>query len=506
MLILSNDRIRKTEETANAQGLSYEKMMEKAGKGCADFILSRYPYAGSVTLLCGKGRNGGDGFVCARYLAEADVEVNVIRLFASQSDALSDKKYKEMPNTVNVLQHPADCTEIVRAIKYADVIADAGFGIGFKGELPELIKKLFAVCNASNGVKIAIDLPSGLSFEQTPGAGIIKADHTLSMLALKREQVYSPFREYCGEVHIIPIGIKLNNPKAAFSLTSEEAAKLLPPRPNDSNKGFFGKALVIAGSRNMPGAAVIAANGALNSGAGLTQLAFPDACMAGVMSKLTECTFLPLSTADNGEFDPDGIKYVLSALSKCTAAAIGCGMGTGENSAEMLDAVVSSSRVPLIIDADGINILSQHKDILKKANCPVLLTPHPAEMARLTGSAVTEINDARNTAALKFAVTNNVYILLKGSSTVVASPDGRLYVNPTGCSALARGGSGDLLTGIAVSLLAQGLSPFAALCEAAFIHGKAGDIAAERFTSYAATVERIISCLPDAFLKITESL
>ncbi len=506
VLILSNDRIKKTEAAANAQGLTYEKMMEKAGKGCADFILSHFPYGESVTILCGKGRNGGDGFVAARHLSDAGADVTVIKLFDCPSDELSEKNFKRLPKYVTVLQHPQDCKEIVGAIKYADVIVDAGFGIGFKGELPDGIKKLFAVCKASEGIKVAVDLPSGLTCEQKPDDSVIKADYTLSMLSLKREHVYSPFREYCGEVHIISIGVALNSAKAPFSLTAAEAAKLLPPRPYASNKGTFGKAVIIAGSKNMPGAAVLAAKGAISSGAGLTQLIFPDSCSPCVMSKLTECLFMPMPTAENGEFDQTGINDVQNALTRCSAAAVGCGLGTGENSAAMLESVLMSCRSPLVIDADGINIISQHKDLLKKANCPVLLTPHPGEMARLIGSTADEVNSERETVALKFAVSNNAYVLLKGSGTVVASPDGRLYVNPTGGTALSRGGSGDLLTGIVTSLLAQGLSPFAALCEGAFIHGLAGDIAAEKYTPYAASTERIADCLPDAFLKLSESL
>lgn len=505
MLILSGDRIRKTEEAANSQGLSFAKMMEKAGGGCADFILSRFPCAETVCVLCGRGKNGGDGFVIARYLALAGLSVSVIKVFSCFSDDLSEANKRRLPENVRLLQYGEDDAEISEALRHTDIIVDAVFGTGFKNSLPEDIRRLFTLCNACKAVKIAVDVPSGLTCSQYPDATIIKADHTLSMLALKREQIYSPHRSYCGSTHIIPIGIDISCSKTLCALTQSEAASLLPKRPFNANKGSCGRALIIAGSRKMPGAAVLAAKGALNSGAGLTQLAFPDCCADGIMPKLTENIFLPLASDENGEFAVSCKNELTAAISLCSAAAAGCGMGTSENSAEILRHIVRTSRTPLIIDADGINILSKHMDILKEAVCPVLITPHPGEMARLTGVTANAVNASREAAAFKFAVSYNVYVLLKGENTVIASPDGRVYINPTGCSALARGGSGDLLTGIAVSLLAQGLAPFEALCLAAYIHGLAGDIAAERYSPYAATAERLISCIPGAFLKISES-
>ena len=504
MLILSNERVKKIEAAANAQGLPFEKMMEKAGCGCADFILKRFVSAEKVLVLCGKGKNGGDGFVIARRLCEAGKKVIVLSLFDAPFDALSESNRAKLPPRVKAMTYRADADMISQAIHAADVIVDAVFGIGFKGKLPEHIVPFFREVNAANAVKVAVDVPSGLSADQTPDGEIFRADVTLSMLALKREHVLTPYRRYCGETHVIPIGFALGAPRGVTSMTFAEAAKMLPVRPADSNKGTFGKALVIAGSAKMPGAAVMAANGALNAGAGLVQLAFPNDCILSIMTKLTECVFLPMPS-ENGEMSAQELSELTEALEKCSAAAIGCGMGTGENSTQTVCSVIRTAAKPLLIDADGINILASHKDILQEAKAPVLLTPHPGEMARLTGKNIASVNAARERIAVQFAVKHNVYVLLKGANTVVAAPDGRLYINPTGSPALARGGSGDLLTGIAAAFLAQGLEPFQALCLAAFVHGVAGDIAEEKYSSYAATVERITGCLADAFLKISES-
>lgn len=505
MLILSSEQVKKAEAAADARGISFEKMMEKAGCGCADFILKKYPAAEKATVLIGKGKNGGDGFVIARRLCEAGKKVTVISLFDAPFDPLSEKNRGKLPPRVKAMTYHADGDMILQEIRSADILIDAVFGIGFRGELPAHVTPLFKEANAASAVKIAIDIPSGLSALQPPAGEIFQADVTLSMLALKREHVLAPFRRYCGETHVIPIGFSLGAPRGVLSMTTDEAASLLPERPSNANKGTFGKALIIAGSRRMPGAAVIATNGALNAGAGLVQLAFPDECIVSVMTKLTECVFLPMATAENGEFLADDLSELISALDKCSAAAIGCGLGTGNNSEETVLSVIRSAKSPLVIDADGINILASHKDVLKEAKAPILITPHPGEMARLLGTDPATVNAARESTALSFAVRHNVYVLLKGENTVVASPDGRLYINPTGCAALSRGGSGDLLTGIVTALLSQGASPFDALRLGAYLHGLAGDIAESRYSSYSATVERITGCLADAFLKISGS-
>lgn len=505
MFILTNEQIRQAEETANVQGLTYEEMMEQAGKGCADFIIKRFTASKKIAVLCGKGKNGGDGYVLARYLCNAGKNVSVIRLFDTYSDELPEKNRNKLPDKIKVFTYPIFSSNIFRALQTADIIVDAIFGIGFSGSLPLTVRRVLSAAAVSPAVKIAIDMPSGLSIDREPEDSILKADHTLSMLALKREHITAPHKYYCGEVHIVPIGIGLRSKNLPYSLTLHESSVLLPARPHESNKGTFGKAMIIAGSINMPGAAVLAAKGCINSGAGLTQLVFPDKCAVGIVSKLSECVFMPLPTAENGEFSPYCLPRLSEALARCSAAAIGCGIGHGENSEELLTSVLAMCACPLVIDADGINILASHKDILKEAHCPVLLTPHPGEMARLTGTDTDTVNANREKIALDFAREYNVYVLLKGPNTVIAAPDGRHCINATGGAGLARGGSGDLLTGITVSLLAQGSAPFDALCTAAFVHGLAGDIAESRYTSYASTVERTADCLASAFLKISES-
>ena len=502
MRILTAREIREAEETANEQGLSYYLMMENAGKGCAERIAAATDKSGAVVILCGKGKNGGDGFVIARYLCSYGYSVCVIRMFDEPSDELSEQMAELLPEGVTQLNYIAQRFDSLKAIGNAAVLVDAIFGIGFRGGLPEYIAELFLHYGQYPAVKIAVDVPSGLSVQDTACAGCYRADRTLSMLCYKPEHVYMPWKAFCGATEIVPIGFNADDRRGLRAFTEKEAAAVLPPRPFNSHKGTYGHALIVAGSKNMPGAAVIAAKGALNAGAGLVTLAFPDCIYPAVTAQLSESLMLPLPAAEDGSIAADCAQKLRSGFTKYNTVAIGCGMTASEDAARLLEAVVAGFSGTLIIDADGINILAQHMDILKKISGDVLLTPHPGEMARLTGTSANEVNAAREKTAYRVARDYGVTVLLKGVNTVIAAPDGRICVNPTGSSALSRGGSGDLLTGVIAALSAQGLHVFEAACVGAYVHGLAGMAAEAKYTSYAATVDRVAGCLPDAFSTI----
>ncbi len=501
MLILSPEEIRTAESKANENGLSFEDMMESAGMGCAEHILNSYPDSRNIVILCGKGKNGGDGFVIARYLFENEKNVSVIKMFSGPSDELSEKNRNLIDGTVNIYDGSHITKKITSLINGADIIVDAVFGIGFRGELPENIIEAFHLCKSTAAVKIAVDIPSGLTTENANTDSCFPADETLSMLCFKKEHIFSPFREKCGKVTVIPIGFGVfGSGTEAFS--KQEIKALLPVRPFNSNKGTFGKALIIAGSYNMPGAAKIAVNGALSSGAGLVTLCFPDCIYPAVTASLTENTFLPLPSSDKGCFSDSAIKSVLDAAEKYDAIAIGPGLGVFPETEKLLTSLFKCYSGKIIIDADGINIISRNIDILKESEAEILLTPHPGEMSRLTEKDIKEINEDRITAASDFANTYGVTLLLKGANTVIASPDGKLAINPTGSTALSRGGSGDLLTGIAVSFAAQGLPLFDVAVLSAFIHGLSGEKAERKYSAFCSTVERITECIPEALSEI----
>ena len=500
--ILSPEEIRAAEQHADANGLSYYLMMENAGKGCAAKIAASADRSGSVVILCGKGKNGGDGFVIARYLYSGGFRVSVIRMFDEPSDELSEQMAEILPEGVAQFNYIAQRFDSLKEIESASVLVDAVFGIGFRGTLPEYIAELFSHYPEYPAVKIAVDVPSGLSAANASCAGCYRADRTLSMLCFKTEHVYQPWKAFCGKTEIVPIGFRLDTGAGLCAFTEKEAASLLPARPYNSHKGTYGHALIVAGSKNMPGAAIIAARGALNAGAGLVTLAFPDCIYPAVTTQLTENIMLPLRTAEDGSIAADNAGMLRERFANYHSAAIGCGLTVSDEPEKVLEAAAASFPGTLVIDADGINLISRHMDIWKNASGTVILTPHPAEMSRLTGLSVQEVNAAREKTAYHFAKEHNVTVLLKGVNTVIAAPDGRIHINSTGSSALSRGGSGDLLTGIITALACQGLSAFDAACMGAYLHGMAGMLAEQRYTSYAATVERIVSCLPDAFSKI----
>ncbi len=502
MLILSPEKIRKAEADANKNGLSYEEMMENAGRGCAEHIINNYPDSRNIVIICGKGKNGGDGFVIARYLFNCKKNVSIILAFNSPSDELSEKNKKRIDGCIDIFDGTALTKRTEASIYNADIIVDAVFGIGFKGKLPESIIKLFDTAKKSAAVKIAIDIPSGLSYENEDLSDCFKADETLSMLCFKKEHIYKPYSDLCGKTTVIPIGFSCIPTDGINAMTEKEIRDKLPCRYYNSNKGSYGKALITAGSFKMPGAAVIATRGSLSMGAGLTYLAFPDSIYNAVTSQLTECVFRPLPADSSGELSEEAYKAFAEPYDTFSAIAIGPGFSVSDGAKNLFESVLKSYKGKLIIDADGINILSGNIDILKESASDILITPHPGEFSRLTGLSVSEINSARTEHAVSFAKKHRITVLLKGANTVIASSDGKVFINPKGSSALSRGGSGDLLTGIIVSLAAQGLSIFDAAVTGAYIHGLAGETAEKKYTPYCATIERIYESIPEALLQI----
>ncbi len=498
MLILSPQQIRQAENDANKKGLSFADMMENAGRGCAEYIIKNVPPC-KTAVLCGSGKNGGDGYVIARYLAKGGYCVTVHNL-GNGNDDLSAFMRAQLPDTVT--QDPAD------GFADAKLIIDAVFGIGFHGQLPENIKNTIDIANECEAVRIAVDIPSGLCADYKDDDSYFHADETLTMLCYKPVHAYKPFSEKCGKITIIPIGFGVKEIDSSFKTqylsTAQEIADILPKKPYNAHKGSNGNTLLVMGCRKMPGAAVMASKGALSSGAGLVSIAFPDAAYSTIAPQLPECLLVPLQSDMHGCFDAANKNYFATNCNSFRSIAFGCGVAQEKGAEEILLTLFENYKGKLVIDADGINILSRHIDVLDRTNAIILLTPHPGEMSRLTGKSIAEINATREETARDFSVKHNCTVLLKGANTVIATPDGITYINPTGNAGMARGGSGDLLTGIIAALLAQGLSVTDAARAGSYLHGASGDIAAQRFSVFSCTVERMTACLPEAFLRLLQ--
>ena len=497
-------------ETIDHQGISGPELMENAGRGIADFILNlliEKPKETSCAVVCGKGNNGGDGFVVARRLSKAGVQVSVY--FIGPVDKLSPdarlnhdrlKECKIKPTPVTTVDDLPDDIE-------SDFIIDAILGTGFSGVPEGLAAELIEYINEQAFRVISIDLPSGLNADTGRHDGaIVFADHTFTLALPKFGLYVSPGREAAGMVAVVPIGI----PDVAiekFDLHTElimswDIAELLPERKPDGHKGDFGKLLLVAGSTGLAGAAALASRSAIRSGCGLVKLACPATTQPVLAVKLTEATTIPLpDVGKKGALALRSLGEIKKLMAEHDALVVGPGLGLHHETLELVRRLVISLDKPAILDADGITAFTGKAELIKNRqhDAGLVLTPHPGEFARLTGKTVPADIHERIALAIQTARELNIVLVLKGSPTLVASSDGRCWLNPTGNSGMATGGSGDVLSGMIGSFLAQGLSALnAALC-GVFIHGTAGDIAADLFTQRAMIAGDIVECLPKAF-------
>lgn len=483
MKIYTEKQMRAAEKTAADAGMAYLRLMENAGSACYTEMKKRVGTDRKVVVLCGKGKNGGDGFVIARKLCEYGYSVAVLLVFGAPKDEDAAFMFSKLSGTdVKVFDLTRNDAP-KRLIPEADVLVDAVFGIGFKGVANDALASLFHLVNESKCTVFSVDLPSGVECDSGAVAGAcICADYTLAISGGKLCHVLEPAASMCGKVVLTRIGVEeqyyKNAPYYAYTFSEKEIAAAFPKRAQVSNKGDFGKVLCICGSRNYAGAAVLAVEGALRSGAGLVYAAFPDAAYAAVGAKLTESPLLPMPSDSEGRFAVSAIAPVLEAMQGMQAVVLGCGLGQSAGTQALVQAVLENAQCPVILDADGINLIADHIDCIRKASCRLYLTPHPGEMSRLLHCSIAEVQADRVCTASAFAAKNGVTLVLKGANTVVAGQNGRVYINTTGNSGLAKGGSGDFLAGLLGGFVAQGVQ-FPA-DTAVYIHGLCADRVAER--------------------------
>ena len=437
-------------------------LMENAAARVAEIILRKNAGPSRTLVVCGKGNNGGDGLAIARILKRYGWNVKV--LLIGQSD---DLKEDPAENWARALAAAVPCTEdpdgfeIEREIAESELIVDALFGTGLVKPLTDIHSSVVQKINRSGKEVVSVDVPSGLSSDSGLVLGpAIKATTTVALAALKHCHIVSPASKMCGEIHVVDIGIPAGS--AACVVRSSDIRPVLPHRSADSHKGAFGHSVIIAGSMGKTGAAYLSAKSALRCGAGLVTIACPSAVQAVVAAYGPEIMTV---AAD----DPSDAAVLL--LDK-TAVAIGPGLGTSDEARQLVQSVVAQYQGPLVIDADGLNHIAQDlKAIENRRISSTILTPHPGEMARLLNTDTATVQKQRQDMAQKLASLTGAVVVLKGYRTVVAHPEGKLWIVLTGGHALASAGTGDVLTGIITGFLSQRLKPLEAALAGVYLHG-----------------------------------
>ncbi len=491
MRLLNSDEMKLVEQYTAKYGLSYQRMMENAGSACARNIRNIIEKDGgskrNVVVVCGKGNNGGDGFVVARKFSENGYNVCVVLASGYPGSQEATYMYKLVLDlSIPTVWFDADRMKAIQTIRNADVIVDAIFGFSFYGTIGEDMKVLLNEMSDAKGIKFAVDVPSGVYCDSGYNdPDCFKADYTIAISALKPAHITHPACDCCGDIIIANIGI----PEDSYNLVKDslytynktEVKNLFPVRKATAHKGTFGHLLCICGSKTMVGAPVLAGSAALRSGAGLVTVAFPESAYLPIATKLTEAILMPLPENCEGTLSEKAVDLIVSKLDKFDAIVIGCGMGVNEDTKAVLSAVIENSKVPVIIDADGINIIGSDISILQRANSNLVLTPHPKEMSRLCGMPTEIILSDTVGVARDFSEKQGVYLALKASNTVVTEPGTkRAYVNASGNNGLSKGGSGDVLAGLIGGLAVQDFNLTDAITAAVYIHGHAADIVAER--------------------------
>jgi hydroxyethylthiazole kinase-like uncharacterized protein yjeF len=463
-------------------------LMENAGRGTYQVLRREFPeLAGPVTVLAGRGNNGGDGLVVARYLAQDGHPVRVFLLARRdevKGDAAVNLKIAEnLGLEIWEILQEAHLAEALPRLARGALVVDALLGTGLNAPVGGLLARLIEEVNSLAIPVLAVDIPSGLNADTGEVMGVaVKAQVTVTYGCAKLGQILPPGRDYVGRLWRVDIGIP---PRLTWEIKTElaeagEMRGLLPPRPLASHKGTFGHLVVVAGSEGKTGAAAMAAEAGLRAGAGLVTAAVPATLNDLLEVKLTEPMTHPLPEAPEVRaLGEAALAPLQEFLADKEAVALGPGLGTHEETRSLVHSLARDCPLPMVIDADGLNALAGRLDLLERAAGPRILTPHPGEMARLLTSTTREVQSQRLKMAREVAQTHKVWVVLKGAQTLVAAPDGRVSFNPTGNPILASGGTGDVLTGLIGGFLAQGLSPWDAARLGVYLHGLAADYLAE---------------------------
>jgi hydroxyethylthiazole kinase-like uncharacterized protein yjeF len=479
-------------------------LMENAGRAVAKVVLEEFPDAKKIAIFAGGGNNGGDGFVVARHLLGEGLDVTTYL-------AVDPKKYKgdALTNFEALRKIGGKLVELKNGFseyKDADLIIDALFGTGLDREVEGFYREIINFINSQPVPRVAIDLPSGLNADTGFPLGVsVKADITVTFVLPKIGLAIYPGVDHAGKVYVVDITTpKFLEKDIPFELiTYDTLRKVLKPRRPDTHKGTYGHLFILAGSPGKTGAATLTALGALRVGTGLVTVGIPKSLNPIMEEKLTEAMTEPLPETENSTLGRESIESALKLMSaRKTALAIGPGISTTQDTAQFLYEILKSSSIPIVVDADGITLIAQNPKILKELKTPLIITPHPGEMSRLIGKTGEEVQKNRIGVARDFSTMYNVYTVLKGARTVISTPDGRVFINPTGNPGMASGGMGDVLTGVIGGFLAQGYNPTDACTLGVFAHGLAGDLVARKKGEAGIIAGDVTDILPEALREI----
>lgn len=524
MKILTADQMRRLDRlTSERAGIPSRQLMENAGRHVADFLLQRFSPPGRISVLCGKGNNGGDALVAARYLFQRGHKPRVALLAAPDAlkgDARANyDAYLQAGGTVEALPDAGRWEQHCSALLDCEVLVDGLLGTGLSGPVEGYLRQVIDDVNAaSRRYKVlAVDIPSGLPSDSGEPLGqSVWADATVTFTAPKRAQIFPPNCTRMGTLAVAPIGtpdeLYAGDPELFLNLiVARQGARLSLAREATSHKGDFGHVLLVSGSRGKTGAAALGGKAALRMGAGLATVATPGSVLPIVASMVPEIMTEPLAETDTGSISSRALDYGRFAklVEGKTVLAMGPGLTTHPETTQFVRTVLEQFDLPMVLDADALNALVGQLDLLRRRRAKELVvTPHPGEMARLLGTGSGDVQRQRVEVAQRFARDYQVFVILKGYRTLVAAPDGQVFVNPTGNPGMATGGAGDVLTGMVAGALAQGggSATVDLLCLAVYLQGLAGDLAAARQGQQALIASDITEALPQAWGALREKI
>ena len=515
MKIVTAAEMRETDRvTSERFGVLSLTLMENAGTAVADFVASQFLSAERIGVICGKGNNGGDGFVAARKLHQAGRDVRVL-LLAERSELRGDAaemftKLPVAPVVVSSQEHLK--AEPARVVFDADLLVDAILGTGFRPPVSGLYAEAIAALNASSAPVVGVDIPSGADADvmgEQVGA-VARADAVVTFTAPRPAHIFGMLTT--GPTVVSPIGSPDDAVVSSLQLnliTAREVAPVIGPRSPAANKGSFGHVLVLGGSTGKAGAAAMAGMAALRAGAGLSTVATVKSVLATVAGFHPELMTEPLEETDAGgisSISRRALQQVDILAERKTVLAVGPGISRHPETAELVRGVVRKYKLPIVLDADGLNAFEDRSAELKNRAGTLVITPHPGEMARLVGSTVPAVQHDRLNVARTFAREHELIVVLKGHRTLIAQPDGTIWVNTTGNPGMATGGTGDILTGMVAGLIAQHPDRIAdAVIAAVHLHGLAGDVASESMGEHSLVATDLLTALPEAYRRARQA-